>query len=129
LESVFSFAADEFPGDDELRELWQAAWGASPAGFQTSLRACICHITARHNDRLAGFVKVAGDGALHAFLLDPTVRPAFRRQGLGKELVLRAAALAAQRGAQWLHVDFEPDLRPFYDACGFARTEAGLMRL
>lgn len=129
MESIFSFAADEFPSDVELRELWQAAWGASPAGFQPSLKACLCHITARHNERLAGFAKVASDGALHAFLLDPTVHPDFRRRGLGKELVSRAAALAAERGAQWLHVDFEPELKPFYDACGFARTGAGLMRL
>jgi GNAT superfamily N-acetyltransferase len=129
LERIVSFAVDEFPGDAELRELWQAAWGASPAGFQQSLKACLFHITARHKGRLVGFVKVAGDGASHAFLLDPTVHPQFRRQGLGKELVTRAASLAAERGAEWLHVDFEPALRPFYDACGFARTEAGLMRL
>jgi GNAT superfamily N-acetyltransferase len=129
LETNFSFAEDEFPSDDELRELWQAAWGASPDGFQLSLKICLCHITARHEGGLAGFVKVAGDGALHAFLLDPTVHPNFRRQGLGSELVSRAAALAAERGAQWLHVDFEPELKPFYHACGFARTEAGLMRL
>jgi GNAT superfamily N-acetyltransferase len=129
LKSAFAFAVGEFPGDPELQELWRAAWGASPAGFQQSLNACLFHITARRDGQLAGFVKVAGDGALHAFLLDPTVHPQFRGHGVGKQLVTRAASLAAERGAEWLHVDFEPALRPFYDACGFARTEAGLMRL
>ncbi|MBI4935776.1 MAG: hypothetical protein HY828_17985 [Actinobacteria bacterium] len=31
---------------------------------------------------------------------------------------------------EWLHVDFDDDLRPFYfDACGFRPTNAGLMEL
>jgi ribosomal protein S18 acetylase RimI-like enzyme len=111
LTSAFDFAVGEFPGDAELRELWQAAWGASPAGFQQILNACLFHITARHEGRLAVFVKVAGDGPLHVFLLDPTVHPQFRRQGLGKELVTSAASLAAERGAEWLHVDFQRALR------------------
>jgi hypothetical protein len=33
-------------------------------------------------------------------------------------------------GCEWLHVDFEPELRRFYlDACGFRPTDAGLIRL
>jgi hypothetical protein len=30
---------------------------------------------------------------------------------------------------QWLHVDYEPHLAPFYRALGFRHTEAGLLRL
>jgi ribosomal protein S18 acetylase RimI-like enzyme len=129
LDPVFQFAIDEFPDDGQLSKLWRAAWGSSPTGFQPSLKSCLCYITARYKDRLAGFVKVAGDGALHAFLLDPTVHPDFRRQGLGKELVAHAVQVSAERGAVWMHVDFEPALKPFYDRCGFSGTQAGLMRL
>jgi hypothetical protein len=33
-------------------------------------------------------------------------------------------------GCQWLHVDFEDYLRPFYvGSCGFRPTNAGLMPL
>ncbi|NEA41688.1 GNAT family N-acetyltransferase, partial [Streptomyces sp. SID11385] len=33
-------------------------------------------------------------------------------------------------GCDWLHVDYEEHLRPFYEkACGFAPTAAGLVRL
>ncbi len=33
-------------------------------------------------------------------------------------------------GCDWLHVDFEKDLREFYlGACGFAPTPAGLIAL
>jgi hypothetical protein len=47
LTSAFDFAVGEFPGDAELRELWQAAWGASPAGFQQILNAPACSISQR----------------------------------------------------------------------------------
>jgi hypothetical protein len=33
-------------------------------------------------------------------------------------------------GCEWLHVDFDDDLRGFYfDACGFVPTNAGLLSL
>ena len=39
------------------------------------------------------------------------------------------AAYMLERGAQWLHVDFEPHLTAFYRGCGFRPTEAGLIAL
>ncbi len=78
--------------------------------------------------RLVGFVNVATDGGAHAFLLDPTVDPAYRRQGLGRRLVCAATDLARSARCQWIHVDFESELAPFYAACGFApKTSAGLI--
>jgi GNAT superfamily N-acetyltransferase len=130
LEGEFLFAADEFPSNEELAALWALTWPfPATQDFQSSLRACLLHVTARQRGKLAGFVKVASDGDMHAFLLDPTVHPDFGRQGLGMELVRRAAQLAKERGAQYLHVDFLPHLRGFYAGCGFQPTEAGLMRL
>jgi hypothetical protein len=37
---------------------------------------------------------------------------------------------ARAAGCEWLHVDFDDHLRPFYlDACGFSPTDAGLIAL
>jgi GNAT superfamily N-acetyltransferase len=74
-------------------------------------------------------VNVATDGGQHAFLLDPTVDAAYRRQGIGTELVRQAASLARASGCEWLHVDYEPPLIPFYRGCGFRDSVAGVMRL
>jgi GNAT superfamily N-acetyltransferase len=80
--------------------------------------------------RLIGFVNVATDGGLHAFLLNTTVHPDHQHHGIGKQLVAEAIKLARAAGAEYLHVDFTPDLAHFYyEICGFARTDAGLMRL
>ena len=84
----------------------------------------------RLEGRLAGFVNVAWDGGVHAFLLDTAVTPSLQRQGHATRLVAEAIAQARAAGCEWLHVDFDPHLRGFYlDACGFAPTEAGLVRL
>ena len=80
-------------------------------------------------DRLVGFVNVAWDGGVHAFLLDTTVHPDHQRQGIGRALVQEAAAIARDAGCEWLHVDFDDDLAPFYRACGFVPTSAGLLAL
>ena len=81
-------------------------------------------------DELVGFVNVAWDGAIHAFVLDTVVRDSVRRHGVGTGLVAVAVREARAAGCEWLHVDFEPHLRGFYfDACGFRPTDAGLIAL
>ncbi len=79
---------------------------------------------------LVGFVNVAWDGAVHAFLLDTMVTAHVGRQGIGTQLVTVAVAEAQTAGCEWLHVDFDDDLREFYfDACRFTPTNAGLIAL
>lgn len=114
----------------ELNELFRASWPKhTDADHGEILRRSLAYILARRGDRLVGFVYVAWDGGQHAFLLDPTVHPSVRRQGLGLELVKRAASEAKERGCRWLHVDFEDELEPFYRAAGFRPSKAGLIRL
>lgn len=87
-------------------------------------------VDARSADRLVGFVNVAWDGGVHAFLLDTMVGSSHRRSGIGTELVRIAADRAAQAGCEWLHVDFEEHLRGFYLVSGgFRTTGAGLISL
>lgn len=84
----------------------------------------------RQKARLIGFVNVAWDGGVHAFVLDTMVTPGRQRQGLARTLIEEAVARSRAAGCEWLHVDFDPHLRPFYfDACGFTPTDAGLIAL
>jgi GNAT superfamily N-acetyltransferase len=87
-------------------------------------------VTARQDGTLVGFVNVAWDGAIHAFILDTLVAGALRRQGVGRELVATAVHGARAAGCEWLHVDFDDHLKEFYfDSCGFQPTNAGLIAL
>jgi GNAT superfamily N-acetyltransferase len=87
-------------------------------------------VCARDGRALVGFVNVVWDGGVHAFVLDTLVAAGARGRGTGTGLVAVAVANARAAGCEWLHVDFEDHLRPFYfDACGFTPTNAGLIAL
>jgi ribosomal protein S18 acetylase RimI-like enzyme len=87
-------------------------------------------VCARDEGSLVGFVNVAWDGDVHAFILDTLVATHARRRGIGLALVATATEHARAAGCEWLHVDIEDRLRAFYfDACGFTPTNAGLIAL
>jgi hypothetical protein len=87
-------------------------------------------VCARREGELIGFVNVAWDGRMHAFILDPIVATDARGHGVGTQLIALAVAGARTSGCDWLHVDFDDHLRAFYfDACGFLPTAAGLIKL
>ncbi len=87
-------------------------------------------VCARHKGELVGFVNVPWDGATHAFIVDTLVAERARRRGIGANLIAVAIDEARAAGCEWLHVDFDDDLRPFYlDACGFTPAAAGVISL
>lgn len=140
---VYKCGANIF--NEDLNALFAAAWPQhTPRDFQPILRHSLTYITAHADilcptdsasspcsahERLIGFVNVAWDGGIHAFLLDTTVHPQWQRRGIGRELVRRAVDAAHAAHIRWLHVDYAPPLDSFYRACGFRATHAGLIDL
>ena len=87
-------------------------------------------VCARESGTLVGFVNVAWDGGVHAFILDTVVAERARHRGTGTGLISTAVEHARVAGCEWLHVDFEDHLTGFYfQACGFTPTNAGLIAL
>jgi GNAT superfamily N-acetyltransferase len=87
-------------------------------------------VVARDGDDLVGFVNVLWDGLVHAWVQDLMVAVRARGRGVGTGLVAVATEEARAAGCEWLHVDFDDDLQPFYfGACGFRPTNAGLIAL
>ncbi len=87
-------------------------------------------VTARDGSGLVGFVNVLWDGSAHAWLQDVMVAQSARGHGVGAALVDLARREAQAAGCEWLHVDFDADLAPFYyGACGFRPTNGGLIAL
>jgi GNAT superfamily N-acetyltransferase len=116
LNALHSDGFDHEPFDDD----WETQLDRHSLGW----------VCAYEGDQLVGFVNVAWDGAIHAFILDTLVATRYRRQGIGSRLVATAANEARKAGCEWLHVDFDPEHREFYlEACGFTTTDAGLIRL
>lgn len=118
------------PSNHALNALFRAAWpDYVERDWAPVLERSLTVVCAEREDELVGFVNVAWDGGVHAFLLDTTVHPTLRRRRLGTRLVRAAALASAARGVDWLHVDYEPHLDEFYQGCGFVTTHAGLLRL
>lgn len=87
-------------------------------------------VVAREGATLVGFVNVPWDGLVHAWIQDTMVAGVARHRGVGTELVAVAVKKTRDAGCEWIHVDFDDHLRPFYlDACGFTPTNAGLIEL
>ena len=87
-------------------------------------------VVARDELRLVGFVNVVWDGLVHAWIQDTMVDPRDHHRGIGKQLVAGAVEATRAAGCEWLHVDFDDDLRGFYfKACGFTPTNGGLIAL
>ena len=116
--------------NEALNGLFALSWPEHHAyDFQPTLNRSLTYVCAYEGARLVGFVNVAWDGGIHAFILDTTVHPDWRKRGIGVALVRKAAEEAHSRGMEWLHVDYEAHLAHFYERCGFRPTHAGLMRL
>ena len=118
-------------GNIILNRLYTAVWpDHRDREFERVLDRSVTYVGAFDDDDvLVGFVYVAWDGGAHAFLLEPTVLPAFRNRGIGAALIRHAAREAADAGAEWLHVDYARDLERFYAASGFRPSSAGVLRL
>ena len=118
-------------GNTLLNRLYATTWpDHEERDFERVLERSITYVGAfDEDDVLVGFVYVAWDGGAHAFLLEPTVLPAYRHRGIGSELIRHAAREAADAGAEWLHVDYEAGLERFFAGCGFRPSSAGLLRL
>lgn len=87
-------------------------------------------VTVHDGGELVGFVNVPWDGFIHAWIQDVMVAARHQHQGMGAALVKAAADGARAAGCEWLHVDFDDDLAPFYyEACGFSPAKAGLIEL
>jgi GNAT superfamily N-acetyltransferase len=118
---------------DEVDALHADAFDHPPLGEDWRAQAerhSVGWVCARDGERLVGFVNVAWDGGVHAFVIDTMVAGAMARRGIGTALVAAAVEGARAAGCEWLHVDFDDQLRSFYfDACGFTPTNAGLIAL
>lgn len=106
---------------DESEWNWQRQVEAHSLGW----------VVARDDDgALVGFVNLLWDGLVHAWLQDTMVAGHAARQGIGTRLVAVARDAARAAGCEYLHVDFDDDLKSFYyDACGFTPSNAGLIEL
>ena len=82
------------------------------------------NIGAWAGNQLVGSVRVLSDGYLFSTVPEVMVDPEFQRQGIGRELMHRALAVAP-RGR--LFFGAQPGNERFFERCGFQRGPAGFV--
>jgi ribosomal protein S18 acetylase RimI-like enzyme len=99
--------------------------------WQPQLAHSLLWVGAFDGERLVGFVNVAWDGGVHAFLLDTAVEVGYRRRGIGTRLVREAIDAVRRRGSlEWIHVDSDDILMErFYYPAGFSPCPAGTVNV
>jgi GNAT superfamily N-acetyltransferase len=114
----------------DLNPLFFVSWPKHEEwDFSPILERSLLWVCAYVETRLIGYVNLAWDGGVHGFILDTTVHPDYRRQGIGVQLVKTAIEAARQYDLEWIHVDYEPHLEAFYIQCGFRPSAAGILRM
>jgi GNAT superfamily N-acetyltransferase len=95
-------------------------WPARPDDdrFAAALRGSYAVEVAVDEGRVIGFVNAISDGVATAFIPWLEVRPAYRGQGVGRELMLRML----QRLSHVYSIDLvcDPELVPYYRRLGLA---------
>lgn len=116
------------PPEEELVALYKAAgWigkGDTPERIRRLIRGsfifCGAFDEAGH---LIGSMRALSDGVSDAYLLDLVVDPAYRRQGIGREILHRLSAHLRSLGVDWIVLAGAPGTEPFYSSTGFRIME------
>ena len=116
--------------DTQLNGLFGSSWpNHTNRYFGPVLERSLAYFSGFDNQQLVAYLNLAWDGGRHGFLLDTTVHPSYRRQGIALEMIGQAKKAASKNGLEWLHVDFESKYEQLYLKAGFGCSSAGVLRL
>ena len=90
------------------------------------VRGSMFVVSAWDDERLVGFARAISDGATNAYVSTVAVLPAYRRQGIGRELMRR---LLDGRDGLTFALHARKEAKALYVACGFLETEDMFRRL
>lgn len=123
---MYEIKANQIPTIVQLLDLYaDAGWTAytdDPARLERAMLGARTVYTAWVGDTLAGLLRTVGDGETILYVQDLLVRQAFRRRGIGKALLARAAEGENVR-QKVLLADSTPEAAAFYRACGWLPVE------
>lgn len=113
---------------EAIVELYRAGgwWRESPewrAAIPPMIRGSFCFLLAREGDRIVGMGRAISDGVSDAYIQDVVVLPAYRRRGIGRELVRRLTVYCVERRIGWVGLVAEPGTRAFYESLGYGALE------
>jgi len=98
---------------EQVIALYQDAgwWNESPqakAVIPKMVRGSFCFMVAVLEGEIIGMGRVISDGASDAYIQDVVVKNAFRKNGIGLELIRRLTQKVKEAGIEWIGLIAEP---------------------
>ena len=109
----------------QILSLYESAdwWKPGPDAPYELLRLVAgshCFLVAELEGEIVGMGRAISDRASDAYIQDVTVRPDYRLQGIGSEIVARIAKRLCADGLYWIGLIAERNAHAFYRKIGFS---------
>lgn len=115
-------------GADRLQQLFDVSWERKVTRcFDITHQQSLFYLVAKTGSEIVGYLNVPHDGKHHAFIVDLSVHPTYRRQGVALAMLQKALDVCRSNGYEWIHLDFNEGLTPLYEKAGFKIGPAGII--
>ena len=96
-----------------------------PSALSSLIQGSFSFVVAvdKKSGKAIGMGRVISDGVSDGYIQDLVVFPAYRRSGVGREIVSALVGQCLQSGITWITLIAEPDTEKFYLPLGFKPME------
>lgn len=91
--------------------------------LQKAYKTSLLVITAWHEDKLLGAIRIVGDGYSIIYIQDIVVLKAYQHMGIGSKLITEAMNKYKDVYQKVLLTDNEPNTKAFYEKMGFVSCD------
>jgi len=95
--------------------------------FPALIAGAVETLVAVDGKRVVGFARALGDGVGNGYIATVVVDAAYRKQGLGRRLVL--GLMGDEPDMTWVLRAARPDVQGFYERLGFVRSTVAMERV
>ena len=113
----------------ELKQLYDSvewyAYTQNPQNLYVAVQNSLSVFQAWEKDKLVGQIRAVGDGISILYIQDILISPDYQNQGIGTALIKRMLGAYPNVRQRVLLTEEAPDVRHFYEKCGFISADQG----
>jgi len=124
IENIEIKIVEKWPAEDVVKLYKAGGWWKEEydeSGILPLIKGSFAFAVAVNNktNETIGMARVLSDGVSDAYIQDVVVLPEYRKQGVGKNLVLKLVDFCKKRKVFWIGLISEPGQEDFYKKLGF----------
>lgn len=125
---TFEYRRD-LPEEEAYHGLYQSTgWDADGFWSKELLAKALANswyvLSAYEGDNLVGSGRIVSDGYMQCLICEMIVLPAYRGQGVGKEIMVRLLDYCKEQNIRWVQLSCAKGKQGFYQQFGFQARDA-----